>query len=184
MQEDRQLVMRLQVGDRDALCRIYQKYKDKLLTVALTLLTDDSLAEDCLHDVFVKLAGEAGRLKIKHNLKGYLTTCVANRARDHWRRKARLDVPISEIPELSGDWDGPEKRHELTETWRLVLAALNRLPYEQREVVVLHLQAEMTFREIAHEQGVTINTVQSRYRYGMDKLQKILATDRQNDPKT
>ena len=51
---------------------------------------------------------------------------------------------------------------------------LGRLPYEQREIIVLHLHQEMRFREIAEALGVSINTVQSRYRYGPEKLRSIL----------
>ena len=52
--------------------------------------------------------------------------------------------------------------------------AMSRIPYEQREVIVLHLNGEMTFRRIAEVQGASINTVQGRYRYGLDKLRLIL----------
>jgi RNA polymerase sigma-70 factor (ECF subfamily) len=51
---------------------------------------------------------------------------------------------------------------------------LGRLPYEQREVIILHLHHGMRFREIAKAAGVSINTVQSRYRYGLDKLRSIV----------
>jgi RNA polymerase sigma-70 factor (ECF subfamily) len=52
--------------------------------------------------------------------------------------------------------------------------ALATLPYEQREVVVLHLKGDLPFREIAAVQGTSLNTVQSRYRYGIDKLRSLL----------
>jgi len=52
--------------------------------------------------------------------------------------------------------------------------ALAQLAYEQREVVILHLQAGMRFRHIAKSQGVSINTVTSRYRYGLDRLRSLL----------
>jgi RNA polymerase sigma-70 factor (ECF subfamily) len=52
--------------------------------------------------------------------------------------------------------------------------ALATLPYEQREVVVLHLKGDLTFRAIAKVQDASINTVQSRYRYGIDKLRSML----------
>ncbi|MHC4581225.1 MAG: sigma-70 family RNA polymerase sigma factor, partial [Planctomycetota bacterium] len=52
--------------------------------------------------------------------------------------------------------------------------AMAELPSEQREVVVLHLQSKMKFRQIARSQGVSVNTVQSRYRYGLDKLRSML----------
>jgi RNA polymerase sigma-70 factor (ECF subfamily) len=52
--------------------------------------------------------------------------------------------------------------------------ALQQLPYEQREVVVLHTRGRMTFKAIAELRQVSIKTVQSRYRYGLDKLKTLL----------
>lgn len=49
-----------------------------------------------------------------------------------------------------------------------------QLPYEQREVVMLHLHGGMMFKQIAKSQHVSINTIQSRYRYALDKLRRLL----------
>ena len=55
--------------------------------------------------------------------------------------------------------------------------ALAQIPYEQREVVVLHLHGDMKFREIAGLRAVSTKTIQSRYRYGLDKLRSILNSE-------
>jgi RNA polymerase sigma-70 factor (ECF subfamily) len=52
--------------------------------------------------------------------------------------------------------------------------ALAKIPFEQREVIILHLKGGMRFREIAAAQGVPIGTVQGRYRYGLEKLRSLL----------
>ena len=52
-----------------------------------------------------------------------------------------------------------------------------QLPYEQREAVNLYLQGDLTFRQIAVIQNVSINTVQGRYRYGITKLRSILNSE-------
>jgi RNA polymerase sigma-70 factor (ECF subfamily) len=49
-----------------------------------------------------------------------------------------------------------------------------QLPYDQRETIMLHHQAAMTFKTIAESQGISVNTAKSRYRYGLDKLRLIL----------
>jgi RNA polymerase sigma-70 factor (ECF subfamily) len=49
-----------------------------------------------------------------------------------------------------------------------------QLPYEQREVIILHLHGAMSFKTIAGQQETLVNTVKSRYRYGLDKLRLIL----------
>lgn len=56
-----------------------------------------------------------------------------------------------------------------------VARALEKLPIEQREVVVLRLQGDMKFRQIAEMLDVSVNTAQSRYRYGMEKLRQLLS---------
>ena len=64
--------------------------------------------------------------------------------------------------------------HELTEKMGEAMA---QLPDEQREVIVLHLQSKLRFREIARLQGISVNTAQSRYRYGLDKLRSSLNSE-------
>ena len=57
---------------------------------------------------------------------------------------------------------------------RFVAGALAQLPQEQRQVVVLHVLSSLRFREIAQQTGESVNTIQSRYRYGLAKLQSLL----------
>jgi RNA polymerase sigma factor (sigma-70 family) len=55
--------------------------------------------------------------------------------------------------------------------------AMAQLPYEQREVIMLHLHGGMMFKQIAKSQQVSINTVQSRYRYALDKLRSLMNSE-------
>ncbi|MHC4105067.1 MAG: RNA polymerase sigma factor [Planctomycetota bacterium] len=138
------------------------------------MLRDRSLAEDVVHDVFVSFAGTTGSFHLSGTMKGYLSTCVANRACDRNRlRSPQLARP--DVVETAGSHsDGPiEDAIGIEESGELQ-DLLARLPYEQREVIVLHLHHEMRFREIAKALGISINTVQSRYRYGLDKLRSIV----------
>jgi len=174
MLEDRRLILSLQRGDRDGLRLIYENYKDELITIAACLVGDRATAEDCLQDVFVRLASNAGKIRIRSSLRGYLITSVANRARDKLRKRKRPDVPLSEVAEPVGNTLDPAERIADRERTADLLEALGKLPYEQREAITLHLRGKLTFREIADRQGVSINTAQSRYRYGIDKLRKLL----------
>jgi len=87
MLEDKLLVLKCRHGNKDAMCRIYAKYKDYLLTVAKGLLGEQAEAEDVVHDVFVAFAGLAGNFRLTGSLKGYLATSVSNRARDRIRAR-------------------------------------------------------------------------------------------------
>ncbi len=84
---DRLLVARSRRGSRDALRRIYEKYKDDLLRLAIALLNDMSLAEDVVNDSFVTFTRSLGELRLRGNLKSFLTTCIVNHARNVLRSR-------------------------------------------------------------------------------------------------
>ena len=175
MTEDQQLIRQLGRGDFEALSRIYQKYKNYLFTVAICLLNDPALAEDCLHDVFVKLAGNIGSLKIRRNLKGYLTAGIANHARDMLNQKSRQDVSMdNENFPSPADTAAPVQQLIEKEQLPRLNQALEQLSYQQREVITLHLYGKMKFREIARLESISINTALSRYRNGLKKLRSLL----------
>ena len=181
MFEEQRLLNGLRAGDKDALRRIYEKYIDDLLRVATSLLSDIQSAEDCLHDVFVNFAGTVDGSMIHSNLKSYLISCVANRARDQLRSKTRQSTFQAEqlcSPLVS---TSPTKQLIDAEESARVFEALAELPYQQREVFVLRIQGQMKFREIAGLLGLSINSVQSRYRYAIEKLRTILNEVNQNE---
>ena len=174
MIDEKILVWKFNRGSKDALRKLYQKYKDDLLGLAVTLLRDRSLAEDVVHDVFVSFARTAGSFALSGTMKGYLSTCVANCARDRNRLRSRLDVGLDAAEDMGADSDDPLEYAAGSEEAGRLQDVLELLPYEQREIIVLHLHQEMRFREIAEALGISINTVQSRYRYGLEKLRSIL----------
>ena len=186
MIEDKLLIWKFKRGSNVALCRIYEKYKDNLLKLATGLLNETTAAEDVVHDVFVSFAQSADKLRLGGNLKSYLATCVANRARN-WNRAGKLQSALGRLPAETADpnetesvvsnSNRPEQWIIASERLKLLNDALAQLPYQQREAVSLHAQAGMKFKAIANLQNVSINTVQSRYRYGLDKLRSILDTE-------
>jgi RNA polymerase sigma-70 factor (ECF subfamily) len=154
-------------GDLGALRGIYEKYKDDLVTLAAALLTDVSLAEDVVQS--------SRKFRLTGSLKGYLATCVANNARNRNKAKQRRhSVALDEASPVAVDSNNGESFAMFGEELRQLSAALGRLPYEQREVLILHSYSGMRFKTIAREQRVSINTVQGRYRYALDKLRSML----------
>lgn len=175
MIEDKLLIWKFKSGDEAALARIYEKYKGDLLRIAVGLSNQTSAAEDIVHDVFVALAQSADKLKLSGNLKGYLATCVVNRVRNSNRIQTRRQaVSLDETEPAAPSSDTPERWIARNEELDKLNGAMAQLPYAQREVVVLHIQGGMKFRAIAKSQNASINTVQSRYRYGLDKLRSLL----------
>jgi RNA polymerase sigma-70 factor (ECF subfamily) len=174
MLEDKLLIWKLKYGNRDALRRIYEKYKNDLLALAVALSNDKSFAEDAVHDVFVSFAQFSENLQLKRSLKSYLSTCIANRVRDLNRAKLQRSIQLDEAEVVRADSNTPAQLAISTEEAQQIRYAMAQLPYEQREIIILHLQAGMTFKAIAGAMDISINTVQSRYRYGLNKLQSAL----------
>ena len=170
--EDRWLVRRFNAGDARALRRIYEKYKPDLLGVARALLNDGSAAEDVLHDVVVSFASQAGRFVLRGSLKGYLAICVANRARNANRQGARPE-PCERAAARRTHADVSESALD-EERRSAIVAAMEQLPEAQRQAVALHVLGGLRFREIAQQSDESINTIQSRYRYGLKKLRSLL----------
>ena len=174
MIEDEILKWKFKAGSQEALRRIYEKYLNRLLTFAMALLNDSGAAEDVVHDVFVSFAESAGTFKLRGNLRSYLTTCVLNRARDVMRANQRRPVRLNGSESIVSNKDRPDRVILGSERAKQLNRALARLPDEQRRVIVLRLKANMKFRDIAKLQNVSINTIQGRYRYGLEKVRSIL----------
>ena len=177
MLEDKLLVLKCRRGSKDAMCRIYEKYKDYLLTLAKGLLNEQQAAEDVVHDVYVNFARSARNFQLTGSLRNYLATCVSNRVRDKIRAQTRKDQITESANPSVLDSVNPEQCVIETEELMRLRKALTLIPYQQREAVMLHLKGDMKFREIAKLQGVSISTIHGRYRYGLDKLRSLLNSE-------
>jgi len=186
MVEDTLLVLGFKRGRREALRRIYAKYRTDMLKLAVVLAGDANMAEDIVHDVFVKFAQSADRIKVTGSLKNYLATSVINRVRNHRRDTGRHgEKALAEATLPTSAPRSPEQWATLSEQLTLLAEALGQLPYEQREAVCLHMQTGLTLRQVASAQKASVNTVKGRYRYGMEKLRSMLNNEvEQCDPQT
>jgi RNA polymerase sigma-70 factor (ECF subfamily) len=175
MLEDRLLIWRLRSGSTEAFRRIYEKYIDDLLTLATNLLSDGSAAEDVVQETFIRFVQSVQQFRLTGSLKSYLATCVANRARDYLRKRHRQQAAtLDEAGQMTVDVDGPVQLAVYSEQLQRLSRALTDLPHEQREAVVLRLQAGLKFKAIAKLQNISTKTALSRYRYGLYKLRSIL----------
>ena len=175
MVEDKLLLWRFKNGSEDALCRIYQKYRTRLLKLASALSQDTDIAEDIVQDVFVSFAQSARRMKVDGNLRAYLATSVANRIRNRFRDgRSEQHVNQDNAGVVVSKAKTPDQWVVYSEDMRKVNDVLKQLPYEQREVVLLHVHGGMKFKSISEIQQVSINTILSRYRYAVEKLRAKL----------
>ena len=188
MVPDKLLVWQMNRGSIEAIGKMYSRYKDELVSLAVTLCKDRSMGEDVVHDVFCDFVknrfgrigtldkrGKTNEFKLTGSLRGYLSVCVANRARNLYRQnQRRAVVGLDEISSPIHTEGAPDCVMQEDEATHRLYRCLDKLPDEQREVIVLHVQHNISFKEIATNSGNSINTIQSRYRYGMAKLHAML----------
>jgi RNA polymerase sigma-70 factor (ECF subfamily) len=175
MLEDRLLLWKFKHGSRDAFRAIYEKYAGYMLTLAGNLLDDKIGAEDIVQDVFIKLVESVGTFRLTGSLKSYLATCVANRSRDYIRKRLRQRNAMSkQVEETQAETQSTVHLVINSEQLRKLADAMTELPYEQRETIALRIHGNLRFRRIAELQNVSTKTVQSRYRYGLEKLRSTL----------
>lgn len=181
---DAELVLAYQQGQEQALSALIARHKDAVYTSVFMLVKDKYLAEDLFQDTFLKIIKtiKDGRYCEQGKFLPWAVRVARNLCMDHFRR-TRLNVSISlpdgqDITALIGSMemapDGLERRQTQNSVRRLV----ESLPEEQREVVVLRVYGDLSFKEISDLTGVSINTALGRMRYALINLRKAIA-DRQ-----
>ena len=173
MIEDELLKWKFKQGSTEALSCIYQKYLDDLLTLAVGLLNDPNEAEDIVQDVFVSFVKSAKNFKLRGSLKAYLATSVVNRVRDRIRKRRTKSLG-RDRHEADINLQEPDQSLIYSEEWQRLIRALDELPYQQREAILLRLKSEMKFREIAKVQNVSVHTAMARYKCGLNRLKSSL----------
>ena len=149
--------------------RVYDRYGSQLFTCALAVTGCPGLAEDALHEAFCR----GFRLtKAPRNLKAYMYRSVRNAAIDQLRKKRRTSS-------LSEDYifdpsAGPGELAEQNQFKRRAAETLLKLSENERETIVQHLYADLTFQEIADIRGRSIGTVTSWYRRGLVKMREYM----------
>jgi RNA polymerase sigma factor (sigma-70 family) len=141
---------------------LYRQHGPALLLFAQAVTGERGRAQDAVHQVFLKLL-EKGSLNQVGDKKAYLFACVRNAALNEGKLRNR-NAPLD--PDAA--WFGPPDRDYAGE--QNLRRALQALPDDQRQVMVLHVWGEMTFSQISDLLNLSSNTVASRYRYALAKL--------------
>jgi RNA polymerase sigma-70 factor (ECF subfamily) len=178
---DVDLLARSARGDPAALDELFRRYRLVAYRVAYRLLGREADALDAVQDGFVKALTNLGRFRAQSSFKTWLLRIVSNAALDMGRRRQRDGwndrPPVSPTPDQVGpdDRPPPDDGLERADLRRVIDTALATLPAAQRQTFVLHVDGEMSYREVADTLGISIGTVMSRLFYARQKLKVLLA---------
>lgn len=165
---DKELIREVHEGNRDALNGIIEKYYDEIYRFCFYLTGQETESYDITQEVFLRFIRYADSYNDR-NLKGYLLTIARNLCNDYFRHR-KDTLPLEEIPEA-----GKEEPQITAAEDRLMLGqALFKIARKQREVILLRIQEDLKFVEIAKLLDCNLSTVKSRYHLGLKNLKKIV----------
>jgi RNA polymerase sigma-70 factor (ECF subfamily) len=185
---DEALMTRYQRGDLGAFSTLVERHKTSLFNFVLRQIKAPPAAQDLTQEVFLRIIESAGSFKHEAKFTTWAYTIARNLCIDHLRKASYRKHPS--LDQQSGEeGDGPSLGEQVadlhprastergaisSEIQVKVAAAVESLPDEQREVFLLRHVANLAFQEIAEITGTPENTVKSRMRYALERLQEAL----------
>ncbi len=178
---DHQLINNYLAGDEKSFEILLTRHKEKIYTSIYLFVKDHDLAEDIFQEVFIKIIDTLRKGKYNHEGKflQWAMRISYNLCVDYFRRaKRRTKVSPSETFDIFDVLELQDDNMEMSiikdQTYQKIKDLVDKLPEEQREVVVLRHYADMSFKEIASLTRVSINTALGRMRYALINMRKLV----------
>lgn len=157
---------RLREGDQDAFVIIYHSLKQPVYTICWRIVQSKETAEDLTQDIFLKIYVSPPAASVR-NERAWVFQMAHNASIDALRKHRELPLDDAEnMPQ-------PEQFSSLEQSLDLE-AAMSRLPDEHRQVLTLHLNAELSFLQIGQMMGLSLSAVYRIYRKAIKQLQQLL----------
>ncbi|MFH1119411.1 MAG: sigma-70 family RNA polymerase sigma factor [Bacteroidota bacterium] len=179
---DQELINRYLTGNEICLEQLIHRHKNKVFSYILMVVKDKQHADDIFQDTFIKVIHtlRSGTYKEEGKFIQWVMRIAHNLVIDHFRKSRR--IPIVESPNdefnildnLRIYDESAEERIISEQIHQDVRALIDFLPPEQREVLVMRHYADMSFKEIAEQTDVSINTALGRMRYALINLRKLI----------
>ncbi|MDG2614959.1 sigma-70 family RNA polymerase sigma factor [Thermoleptolyngbya sichuanensis XZ-Cy5] len=178
--EEAHLLARIAQQDQSALSLLYDRYARVLYSLAFRILGSVEEAEETVLDVFSQVWKLAGRYDPQRGrVDAWLFMLTRSRSLDRLRSLQRVSKAVESSTEAAktvpqAQISDPTEDVLINERRDRLLAAMQRLPVEQREVLELAYYEGLTHVEIATKTGKSLGTVKTRIRLGLNKLRQAL----------
>lgn len=180
---DKELLNLYRQGRVDALETLVEKYKPALFGFIVNMMEGRGDADDVFQEVWFKAVRKLDTYR-HQNFRGWLVRIAHNVIIDRARRRkpdvsldAEDDDGRSAVDTVPGGSADPAARIAAAELGMRIEAAVASLPDEQKEVFLMRVRLDLSFKEIARIQKVSINTALARMHYALGKLRPMLADD-------
>lgn len=179
--EDSILVRDYISGDETALEKLIQKHNQRLSSFIYSKVLDKDITEDIFQDTFIKVIKtlKKGTYSEEGKFLPWVMRIAHNLIIDHFRRNRRMprfegteDFNIFSV--LGDDKLNAEKQLIKDQIDNDLALLIEELPDDQKEVLMMRIYRDMSFKEISENTGVSINTALGRMRYALINLRKII----------
>lgn len=177
---DEELIQLFLKGNSNAMGTIVMRYKTRIYTSVFMLVKDSYLAEDIFQDAFITIidAVKNGRYNEEKKFLSWAIKIAQNKCMDHFRKSKRN--PVFNAAENFDNCNvakctQPGQDNIVEDDYKRIFALIDKLPEEQREIVVLRHYADLSFKDIARITNCSVNTALGRMRYALINLRKMMA---------
>lgn len=182
LHDDALLIRRVLSGDRAAFGQIVEKYHRQAYHSAYAVLGNSSDAEEIAQETFVQVYQKLDRLREPGALPGWVWRISRDTALKHIRKHRRVR-PVGELPEVVNDAGAPHLRLVAGEEKEALLGALEQLPDEMREALLMRYWEDIDYEEMAARTGISAGTLYQRVCRGLKKLRELLDAAQRSDHK-
>jgi RNA polymerase sigma factor (sigma-70 family) len=181
---DQQLIELYLQGSEKAFEVLLNRHKDRVYTSIYMFVKDDELAEDLFQEVFIKIIDTFRKGKYNHEGKfiQWALRISYNLCVDHFRKSKRnTKVSGTDTFDILTTLDSKEDNMDIVmikdQIHTKLRKVIDKLPDEQKEVILLRHYADMSFKEISQVTKVSINTALGRMRYAVINIRKMMGQD-------
>ena len=184
---DEELAYACTKGDNNALKELIEKYTTAIYNYARRMCGNDDEAQDITQDALIKVWSKINTFKNEQaSFKTWMWRIVRNTTFDALRKHTRANTPFSSfdtedenviIDTVTDNTPAQDELYAQAEDAKTLESALQKLPAQARDVLLLKYREHMTFDEIGTTLGEPLNTVKSRHRRALERLKKILNND-------
>ena len=179
---DQELVKKFIQGDRSSIEVLITRHKNKVYTYIFLIVKNQQLAEDIFQDTFIKVIRSLKEGKYKDNGKfvSWVIRIAHNLTIDHFRKEKQINTCSNEDYEADifnskkmsdGTIEDTLVENQIVQEVRLLI---EELPEDQKQVILLRHYGGLSFKEIAEQTDVSINTALGRMRYALINLRKLI----------
>jgi RNA polymerase sigma-70 factor (ECF subfamily) len=186
---DRQLVEAYHNGKEAAFNELLKRYKSKVYSKIMMYVRDRAVAEDIFQDTFVRAihALKEGNYNEEGKFSAWILRIAHNLCIDYFRHVKKMPMTRERDEYNPFDFISSEERTSEEDRMKREVKAdmkklLSMLPDEQKEIVIMRLNYDMSFKEIADQLDISINTALGRMRYALINLRKLIEKHRMEMP--